>query len=153
VPYTLLGVAGAALAGAVVSWVWIGSIDNDEHFKDYRARVGANPGASDVCDEAEKGLPYASVDNPEYAHFSDVQSMCSTGQTLEVLQWVFLGTALAAGGVGTYFLIVHLNEKKDQSAADEAPLDEPESAELAAFLKVQPRVGLHSASLTATLNF
>jgi hypothetical protein len=145
--WTLVGVGGASLIGTVVSWAWISSIDNDETFQDYRTRVGGgyegipgNPEISDVCVEAENGKSYGQ----DPADFEDVQSMCGTADVLEVLQYVFLSTAIVSGGIGAYILIDEAgSDPDDESAGGEAPV----------LMSVRPVFNRSSSSVTATVRF
>jgi hypothetical protein len=135
VPYTFLGVSGASLAGMVVSWVWINSIENDQIFRDYRTRVGMNSPGVNVCDEAKRGLAYAASGSPEYGTFSDVQKMCGRAGTLEILQFVFLGAAVVSGGVGAFLLLTQ-TKPHDKEVAINADATAP-------VLSIQPYLGRH----------
>ncbi|MBN1655917.1 MAG: PEGA domain-containing protein [Deltaproteobacteria bacterium] len=143
--WTLIGASGLSVAGAIVSWVWIDSIDNDETFNEYREIVGKrNPNATDVCDEVNRYI-YAESETSgtaeEKAKQQDVQVMCYRADVLEVLQYVFIGTAVITAGFGAYILI-----SGDDSDAAEAKTGETS-------LAVTPSVGRESAFITATLTF
>lgn len=132
--WTLTGV-GAAMAGATVySWVRLSAIDNDKSLRDWRESV---PEGHDACTEAK------AVD-PRTAQASHVVSLCNEADTLEVLQYVFLGSALAAGSAGA---IVLLTDDHDGAAPSSDPNHDN------ARLILEPHIGLSSASVTATLNF
>ena len=140
--WTLVGVSGAFLTSTIVSWVWIDSIENDSKFTDYSRRVGEyNPTVEDVCAEADQGFLYASPNTTEADDFEDVRSMCNRADVLEVLQWVFLGSAVAAGGVGAYVLITE--REKEREVAGSAP----------PTFVLQPRISLRASTVTATLRF
>ncbi len=141
--WTLVGVAGAALTGTLVSWLWINSIEDDEDFKDYREDVGeSNAGAGDICAEAEAGRPYGPSSSDEVQdRLSNVQDMCGRSDVLEVLQWVFLGTAVVAGGAGAYILLTA--EDEDQA---------PDGAQAGAVM-LRPSFGQRSAGLSAKMLF
>jgi hypothetical protein len=140
--WTLVGVSGGFLTGTIVSWVWIDSIENDSKFKDYRRRVGeSDPTVQDVCVEADGGYSYALPDTTAYEDFKDVQAMCDRADVLEVLQWVFLGSAVAAGGVGAYLLITEMGSERER-AESRAPT-----------LVLKPEIGPNASRVTATLRF
>jgi len=141
VGYGLLGVGGASLVGMVVSWVIIQGIDDDETFLEYKDAVasGTMTGASnvpDVCVEALKGGSFGLSPTD----LGEVQNMCNTADVFEVLQWVFLGTAVVAGGLGTYFVLT--SGDSDAGAAAPKPA-----------LAVTPTLSPDSAHVTATLRF
>jgi hypothetical protein len=89
----------------------------------------------DVCEAAEAGLDYGF----SAGNLQKVNDLCSKGATFEVLQWVFLGTAVAAGGAGAYLLLSSSSEPAEPNAA--------------AKLTLQPRWSPGRASLSATLRF
>jgi hypothetical protein len=146
VAYTLFGVAGASLVGMVVSWVMINQVEKDELYEDYRIMVdegnemvmNSSDKVDDVCQAAEDGLPYALSPS----ELDEVAGMCQRADTMEVLQWVFLGTGLVSGGLGLYFLLSH---------------EEPKAAATTSIggmpLTLKPTVSSQSAHLTATLRF
>jgi hypothetical protein len=72
------------------------------------------------------------------ATFTEVRDHCSAGKTYEVLQYVFLGTAVVTGGIGAYILLTS---------------DASESASRPGRLALRPRVGASGAALTASLTF
>ncbi len=136
--WTLVGVAAAAVGGAVASWFWLDSIDTDDKLIEYRKAVGEDePRVSDVCEEADAGDDHGMSD----ADFEDVQSMCSTADTLEVLQYVFVPVALVAGGAGTYVLISEMSSGRER-AEHQTPA-----------LVLRPRIGERASSLSATVRF
>lgn len=135
--YTLLGVAGASLVGAGVSALIVDGVNDDESFLTYKDAVARmNPSATDVCTEAENGLDYQQGD----AVRQDVADMCTTADTFEVLQWVFLGTAVVSGGVGAYLLIAK-------------PGSEPRASAPEPTWALRPTLGRDRAGLGATLRF
>lgn len=142
-PYALLGTSAASLIGMGASWAVIDSVNNDEDFKAYsnavyignQSRTGT-PAVQDVCDEALSGSPYPQSG----ANLSDIQDMCKRGRTFEVLQWVFLGSAVLSGGAGAYLLVTE--DSDDGQARRRGP-----------SLSLRPRVGLGEARLDAKLTF
>jgi hypothetical protein len=145
--WTLVGVGGAAVIGTFASMAVVADINNDALYEDYRdavargndkVRASGRPDevVTDVCDAADAGSRY---DFSE-ANYQKVADLCSKGATFEVLQWVFLGTAVAAGGTGAYLIL---------SASD----DESEEPSEAARLRITPSIGPGHAALSATLRF
>jgi len=144
--WTLVGVSGASLIGAVASMAIISDVNDDPLYEDYRdavargndrVRMANRPQEveDDVCEAAEIGLDYGfSAPN-----LQKVNDLCSKGATFEVLQWVFLGTAVAAGGAGAYLLLTSNSEPAEPSPA--------------AKLTLQPRWSPGRGSLSATLRF
>lgn len=145
--WTLIGVGGAALAGAFISMAIVSDVNSDPLYEDYRDAVARGNDkvrmenmpqevVTNVCDAAEGGSRYGFSDE----QFAKVNDLCSKGNTFEVLQWVFLGTAVAAGGVGTY-LVLTSDTGPDESAAAQGRL------------QLQPRFAPGRATVTATLRF
>lgn len=96
-------VGGALLVVGVVAaalWVWsmteVNAINNDAYF--IERRDDHTPTNVHICDY-NQGPPGGL---PSDARIAD---LCNTGRTHEVLQFVFLGTAAVAAGVGAYLLV------------------------------------------------
>ena len=70
-----------------------------------------------------------------------VKDQCSAGETFSVLQYVFLGTALVAGGASAILFLT--DDGPDERAARAKP----------SKLALRPRVGVRDAGLSATLRF
>ncbi len=144
--WTLVGTSGVLLGGAIVSWVWLDSIDNDPTFQEYREIVGnRKPDAEDVCDEVNRYIyaPSETSGTPEErAKQEDVQVMCYRADVLEVLQYVFIGTAVITAGFGTYILIAGSDSSSDEAKRDQA-----------SPIVLRPTVGRRSAYISATLSF
>ncbi len=87
--WSLLGASVVSLAATIGTWVHLNAIQTNPEVVAYRQH--ADGSVSDVC-----GLP--SDGSPLAVH---VHSLCSEGDTYEVLQYVFLGltAGFAAGGV------------------------------------------------------
>jgi hypothetical protein len=148
--WTLIGVSGLSLVGTVVSMKMIDDVNNDDLYKDYRelvylgnrkAELDNTPELieKDTCAAAtEKGFAYSLNDS----EFEEVVSMCNRADTFEVLQWVFLGTTVVAGGVGTYLVLT----AGDSSPSDQASADSPR-------LSLRPSFSPQASSVTATLRF
>lgn len=143
--WTLVGVGAASAIGAGVSVGIVGGVEDDAAFKAYKGRVATyneNVGPSDeikdVCVGAKAGLP----DDAPASETADVVDLCSKADTFEILQWVFLGTAVAAGGVGVYLLV--------SSDSD----DESDTARLRTRgLSLHPTFDAHTARLDARFVF
>jgi hypothetical protein len=102
--YSLLGAAVVSAGLAVFSWNEIDIARNDSDYRAYRLAVGRTErgrGVDDVCDEAAANRPYSIG----VERLKNVRSACERGATFEILQWVFVGTALVSAGFGTYFLL------------------------------------------------
>jgi hypothetical protein len=101
--YTLFGVAAVSAGLMVYSWNEIDAAGSNVNFRAYREAVGrAATGemVDDVCAEADAGEAYGLGERLE-----NVRGACRRGETFEILQWVFAGTALLGAGFGTYFLL------------------------------------------------
>ena len=61
------------------------------------------------------------VVEPLGERLENVRGACRRGETFEILQWVFAGTALVSAGIGTYFLLDDESEP-DTSRASIAPI-------------------------------
>jgi hypothetical protein len=141
--YSLLGVAALGLVGTIYSWSTISSINGDADFKAYRTRVGMSADANQIGDVCASNNAYAAPNSPEYATFRDkIRGQCSDAGLFETLQWVFLGTAVAAGGAGTYFLLT--------AGGDD---DSNEHAAATPVFTVQPRLSRGTQALEATFHF
>ena len=102
-------------------------VDNDKQFGSFLIH-GESPGSIAVKNSFDR----------EAGTFSEVRDQCSRGQTFEVLQYVFLGTAIASGGVGAYLLL----RNEDAGAAGSAPR-----------FALRPSAGPDGARLDASLRF
>ena len=132
--FSLLGAAVVSAGLTVLSFVEIDQSVHDPSFEKYRLAVGQNDvRATDVCDEASTGKRYGLSD----ANFREVRSACNTGQTFEVLQYVFLGTAVVTGGLATFLLLGGSDDAEDKPQA----------------ITLVPSVGLRQVALHASLHF
>jgi hypothetical protein len=105
------------------------------------ARMEGSRVYDDVCVAAEDGLPYG-LSNDD---LNEVADLCGEADTFEVLQWVFLGTALAAGGTGVALILTEADEPDPEATAGGRA---PRPA-----LSLTPRLGRRSGHVTATLRF
>lgn len=146
--WTLVGVSAASLVGMGVSMAIITEIDQDPLKQQYSDAVKAGNDRAeamnlpdevfdDICVAARRGFGYDL--GVEAAR--EVADKCNTADTMEVLQWVFLGTAVAAAGTGLYLVL----------SADDVPRDYGKAR--GPSLALRPRVSTKGAGLTASLRF
>ena len=131
-----LGVGAAFAIATVYSWVRIGHIDHDGSYREYRAafpKAGTPGGVSNVCGPAARG-ELARREPTQAGLERKAHDLCSEADTLETLQYVFLGGSLLGAGLGTYLLVT----------ARDKPV---------ATVQLRPRIGAQSAGLAATLSF
>jgi hypothetical protein len=95
------------------------------------------PEVQDVCAEVDKGNRYSvSPGDFERSNIS-----CNRGQTYQLLQFVFLASALITGGVGAYLLI---DDRAEQRRTDQ---------NRQRAMQLQPRFSRTSAELAAQWRF
>ena len=123
---TLLSVAGLALVGTVVSWAQLLSLSNDTAYNNYRMTLGMNGLTGDVaCQDASIAMLGS---GPMAQHIHDV---CGQGNTYEILQYVFLGVAVAAGATGIVLLVLDgMNSHSDAGAVTLVPSFGPNSGSM-----------------------
>lgn len=97
----LLSGAGLAVVGMIVSWAELLSLSNDQAYTTHRETLGAMGMSGDIACQ-ESSIAYLGS-GPMAAHIRDV---CSQGNTFEILQYVFLGVAAAAGATGIVLLVL-----------------------------------------------
>jgi hypothetical protein len=139
--WALLGGAVASAGMSVLSFVEIDRAAHNASYERYRMSVGQmNAGVRDVCEEASAGKRYGF----SATGLHDVKSACTTGTTFEVLQFIFIGTAILTGGLATYLL-----------ATDGAEEATPTATAAVSRFSLRPHVAIagRSASLTARLRF
>jgi hypothetical protein len=139
--WSSIGLAGGLALATVITWVRIDGINNEHDLKAYRAEFpppDKEGGASDVCKEADHGTLANNHpgDADKAALESSARDLCHRAHTLEVLQYVFLGGAGAAGAVGAYLLLSTPKAKKPPTT-----------------LSFSPSVGQNSGSLAARIRF
>jgi hypothetical protein len=134
--WTSVGLAVAFAAATIYTWVRIDNINEDPDYLAYRAaypRANLTNGVSNVCARAQRGA-LAKV-NPDQAELeASARDLCNEADTLEMLQYVFIGGTVLTGGLGTYLLLT----------GRDAPR---------ATVRLSPRFDAQSASLAATLSF
>jgi len=135
--YSLLGAAALSAGLSVFSFVQIQNAQDDAGFNNYRRAVGRMaPEVQDVCSEVDAGKSYSVSGND----FERSIISCNRGQTYQLLQFVFLGSALITGGLGAYLL---LGDRPERVRA------EPR----ARALQLHPRFSRSSAELSAQWRF
>ena len=148
--WSLVGLSAASLVGLGVSLAVIEGVNNDPLYGRYRDAVAKGNAevirdnmpedvVKDVCDAARHDARYTLTAKET----SQVASKCSTADTFEVLQWVFLGTSVVAGGVGTYLVL----------SADGAHHEDSTGIRHRPAFALRPSFGPRSARLDATLRF
>jgi hypothetical protein len=122
----LLAVGTAAAAVGIWASVRVNTINGDDGYQSYRARVALG---EDACDRAsagvEMGAPAASA--------ADVVSLCDEGNALTIVQAIVYPLAILSGGAASYLLLT------SQAAAKEPAV------------RITPRGGPRSAGVTLTL--
>jgi hypothetical protein len=151
--WTLIGVSAASLVGTGVSAAIVDGVNGNDLYNKYRDAVArgnkmaeasgmSDQVVNDVCKAADQGFKY----DLTASDLSGVQSKCHTAATFEVLQWVFLGTAIVSGGVGAYLVMT--------SSSGEPPPHEPEAGTPSGpRLSLRPTFAPRAAHLSATLSF
>lgn len=135
--YSLLGAAALSAGLSVFSFVQIQNAQEDAGFNNYRRAVGRMaPEVQDVCSEVDAGKRYT----VSASDFERSAISCNRGQTYQLLQFVFLGSALITGGFGAYLL---LGDRPERARS------EPR----ARALQLQPRFSRSSAELSAQWRF
>lgn len=142
--YTAVAVAGVFTVATIYSWVRLGNINDDRDMTAYREQFpgpGSANGTNDVCRQADaRTLEMTQMMSPDYASLVQLEGsardLCSEADSLEVLQYVFLGAALAAGGAGTYLLLTA--REPDRSRGQ---------------ITLRPRIGFGRAQLDASVRF
>lgn len=150
--WTLVGVGVVAAAGLALSWAQIVRIENDGRLERYSGDVAAYNQIerakardenrvpvlyNDYCVPAEEGLTFTF----SQSKLREVEGLCDAADTWEALQYVFLGTAVAAGGTGLVLLLT-----AGSGPSDSADAGRPRFA-------LTPLIGQDRAALQATLRF
>lgn len=100
--YASLGVAAIATGLSVFSFVQIQDAQDAAGFDAYRRAVGnMRPGVEDVCSEVDSGQDYGL----QPSQVDEARASCNRGKTYQLLQFVFLGSALISGGLGAFLLL------------------------------------------------
>jgi hypothetical protein len=146
--YVLLGSAVASAGMVALSFYEIRSAERSPSFVNYRYAIGdSNPGVSEVCAEAEAGKAYGF----DASALRAVKSSCATGTLFEVLQYVFMGSALVSAGIATY-LLASGDAPQERAPRSDAPKQRAARGDARA-LSLKPDFGRRSVGLTARLEF
>ncbi len=116
--WSAVGLAGAMTIATAYTWIRIDFINDDSDLTKYRNLYPkpSDGGPADACALARDGLK--EMESPAFADLErSAVDLCSEADTLVVLQYVFLGSAIVAGGVGAYLL---LTDKKPERAGSVA---------------------------------
>jgi hypothetical protein len=128
----LLAGAGVALVGAIYTWGRLLALSNDGEYNAYRTSLG-EMGVSGEVACADSSFALATPAMSTYA-----RGVCSEGSTLEILQYVFLGVAVAAGATGIILLVLDSSsgggEHQEQAALRLVPSAGPNGGSLALHL-------------------
>ncbi len=128
----LLAGAGAALVGTIYSWARLLALSNDGQYNAYRTSLG-DMGVTGETACAEDSFGRVSAESATYA-----RGVCSEGSTLEILQYVFLGVAVAAGATGIVLLVLDSTSGGDHQEQT---------------VSLLPNVGPHGGSLQLRMTF
>jgi hypothetical protein len=146
--WTLVGVGAASAVGFLASAVVVSNVNDDPLYARYRDLVALhneekpNEKFRDVCDAAEAGLAYdyrnrTYISDKEY---QEAVSLCRTGNTFEVLQYVFGAAALLTGAAGAVVLLTSDGGEEERAGTGPA-------------LAWRPLISADHAYVSATLRF
>ena len=146
--WTLIGVSAVSLVGMGLSMAVINDIDDDPGKTAYSDAVARGNDVAldmnqpeqvidDVCVAARRGLDYTL----EEGSARDVADKCDTAETMQVLQYVFLGTAVAAGATGLALVLTEDDSPEDRGRAR------------GRTLALRPHFGTDGGGVSATLRF
>jgi hypothetical protein len=114
----LLAGAGLAVVGMIVSWAELLTLSNDSAYNQYRMDLGTMYGQMGDVACVDSNINRLGS-GPTAAHIHDV---CNQGNTFEILQYVFLGVAVAAGATGIVLLVMDsAGSHEDQPAVSLIP--------------------------------
>ena len=123
VAWPLIGLAVVSLGVEIGAWAGLNDLNNNPDFTAYRSGFGT--GTGNVCAQPSSGSP---ID--ERGH-----SLCSQGDTLEVLEWVFLAVGLGSAAGGITLLLLDLTGGHP-SAAEHSLLIRPSVSSTHASLDI-----------------
>ena len=132
----LATLGGSAVFAILTIWTWakINGLSDDADYDTYRRLV---PVGNNVCSDISAGTTYGAPDDV----FRGAGNVCDQADTLEILQYVFLGAAVAAGAVGTWLVLSHDGG------------DDSEATASGTRLRLGSRVDRHGGAVSATLSF
>jgi len=136
--YAALGVAAVATGLSVFSFVQIQQAQQAPGFEAYRRAVGSmRPDVEDVCANVDSDNSYGLL----ASQVEEARISCNRGKTYQLLQFVFLGSALISGGLGAFLILGDTSERDSDHERDKPALT------------LQPSFGRGSAALQAKLRF
>lgn len=112
----LIGLGAVAFAGSIYSWARLDAISQDLDWRAYRSGW-TPPAPPDVCVAARSRAPNGEGTlEVQQARADRAADFCDEADLLEVLQYVFLGTALAAAAGGVLLLVLDGQDDGGESA-------------------------------------
>jgi PEGA domain len=144
--YTLIGVGVASFAGWGVSMYMVNDTTNNETFVAYKYAFPQPE--EDVCEHAENNDSVSGRVTPK--QLAEVKEQCSTGQTFNVLQWVFLGAGVVTTSVGAIILATDDGGEPEQAAG--LGSGRPARAR-GPSLTITPQVSTQTLAVQTTLRF
>ena len=116
--YALLGLGAVSTGLTIYAVLRLDDVGEDPRLQEYGIAVGRELGLgaspslpNNYCVAAERGF---ALDFSPGA-LREVQDLCSEGETLEVLGWVFAGTALASFATGAVWLLWIADDDDEES--------------------------------------
>lgn len=108
--WSLVGLGAAAFIADIGIWIRLNDMSGDADYTAYRERIPM-AATDNICHEAAAGRNWWNPSSPDTEAnavrlMNHAASLCSEASVLEVLQYVLLGTAVAAIGIGTTILIL-----------------------------------------------
>lgn len=136
----LIAVGAAALGVSIYSWARLEAINSDPQYDAYLtsfrqtydpAEGGTLPAQRLTnCDAASRGETLGGTVPPGV-----VNDLCSEGSTLEVLQYVFLGVAVAAGATGAVLMILDSGGSESEGQVTLTPSFGPNGGSIGARVR------------------
>jgi len=144
---SLVLAAGSAV-GMTVSWVGIQDINDNSDFIDFRSAFpppGSPGGTDDVCVNAEQRVFPSRPTTFSSERWNDLKlsgiDLCDQASRLEVMQYVFLASAVVTGAAGALLLL--MESKETEVLVGKA----------STRLQVRPMLGQSQQGVMATLRF
>lgn len=122
----LLAGAGLALVGTIVSWAELLTLSNDQAYNQYRMDLGTTYGLTGDVACQDSSIARLGT-GPTAGHIHDV---CNQGSTFEILQYVFLGVAVAAGATGVILLVLDGSNSHEEQTVSLVPSFGPNQGSL-----------------------
>jgi TolB-like protein len=139
----LIAGGAAAFGVSIYAWARLDAINSDPEYDGYLQsfqRVydpdmgGAAPAdRMNNCDAAGRGDMLAGMVSA--AQVSTVSGLCSEGNTLEILQYVFLGVAVAAGATGIVLMVLDSGSGETEPQVTLTPSFGPDGGSIGARIR------------------